>query len=563
MLDLVIRGGTLVDGSGGASFTGDIGVRDGRIAAVGRVDERGKRELDARGLLVTPGWVDVHTHYDGQATWDALISPSCWHGVTTVVMGNCGVGFAPVRPGTHDYLIKLMEGVEDIPGTVLWEGIDWKWESFPEYLDALAAKPRALDVAAQVPHAALRFYVMGERGADHTEAPTAAEIDAMGVLARDAVRAGAIGFSTSRTRNHRASDGRFTPSLTAPQDELVGIARRMGEAGKGVFEIVSDFAGRDAEWEMFRKMIEVSGRPASISIAQADQAPDSYRSFLRVLEDANARGLPFKAQVAARAIGIMLGLDASLNPFCSHPSYQELAKAPRGERMAKLRDPAVRARLLAEKPNPALAMLVWSFDKIFRLAERPDYEPSADQSLAAEAKRRGVAPEALAYDWLLENDGKALLYRPFLNYAGYNLDAIHEMLQHPHVVPGLGDGGAHVGLISDGSFPTFLISHWAKDRTRGPRLPLEKLVKAQSADTAALVGLSDRGRIAVGLKADLNLIDFAELGVASPEIAYDLPTGGKRLIQRARGYVATLCSGAVTFERGESTGELPGRLVRS
>jgi N-acyl-D-aspartate/D-glutamate deacylase len=560
MLDLVIRGGTIVDGSGGARFSGDVGIQGGRIMAVGRVDERGRRELDARGLLVTPGWVDVHTHYDGQATWDSLITPSCWHGVTTAVMGNCGVGFAPVKPGTHDYLIKLMEGVEDIPGSVLWEGVQWAWESFPEYLDALASKPRAIDIAAQVPHAALRFYVMGERGADHTEAPTAAEIDAMGVLARDAVRAGAIGFTTSRTKNHRTSDGRFTPSLTAPADELVGIARRMGEAGKGVFEIVSDFAGRDAEWEMFRKMIEVSGRPASISIAQADQAPDSYRNVLRVLEEANARGLPFKAQVAARAIGIMLGFDASLNPFCSHPTYQGLAKLERRERMARLRDPAVRARLLAERPNPALAGLVFTFERVFRVG---DYEPAADQSLAAEAQRRGVEPEALAYDALLENDGKALLYRPLLNYANYNLDAIHEMLQHPHVVPGLGDGGAHVGLISDGSFPTFLMSHWGKDRTRGPRLPLERLVKAQSADTAALVGMTDRGRIAVGLKADLNLIDFEKLGVLAPEIAHDLPTVGKRLVQRAKGYVATVCSGAVTFENGESTGELPGCLVRS
>ena len=561
MLDLVIRGGTIVDGSGGASFSGDVGVKDGRIAAVGNVSERGRREIDASGLLVTPGWVDVHTHYDGQATWDSLISPSCWHGVTTVVMGNCGVGFAPVKPGTHDYLIKLMEGVEDIPGTVLWEGIDWKWESFPEYLDALAAKPRALDIAAQVPHAALRFYVMGPRGADHTEAPTPEEIDAMGVLARDAVRAGAIGFTTSRTRNHRASDGRFTPSLTAPADELVGIARRMGEAGKGVFEIVSDFAGRDAEWEMFREMIRVSGRPASISLAQADQSPDSFRGALAQLDAANAAGLRFKAQIPARAIGVMLGFEASLNPFCGHPSWQALAKLAPKERLAQLRDPALRARLLGEKSvAPALAMLVCAFDKIFRSG---DYEPTADQSCAAEAQRRGVAPEVVAYEWLLEDGGRALLYRPLLNYANYNLDATHEMLQHPHVVPGLGDGGAHVGLISDGSFPTFLISHWAKDRTRGPKLALEKLVKAQSADTAALVGLTDRGRIAVGAKADLNLIDFDQLGVVPPEIAYDLPTGGKRLIQRARGYVATVCSGAVTFERGESTGELPGRLVRS
>jgi N-acyl-D-aspartate/D-glutamate deacylase len=561
MHDLVIRGGTIVDGSGGARFSGDVAVEGGRIAEVGRVSGRGKRELDARGLLVTPGWVDVHTHYDGQATWDSLISPSCWHGVTTAVMGNCGVGFAPVKPGTHDYLIKLMEGVEDIPGTVLWEGVQWAWESFPEYLDALAAKPRALDVAAQVPHAALRFYVMGERGADHNEAPTPDEIERMGEIARDAVRAGAIGFTTSRTKNHRASDGRFTPSLTAPEAELVGIARRMGEAGKGVFEIVTDFAGRDQEWAMFRRMIEVSGRPASISLAQADQSPDSFRSALKQLEDANAAGLRFKAQVAARAIGVMLGFEASLNPFCGHPSWLELGKLPPQQRLARLRDPAVRARLLGEKSAaPGLAMLVCAFDKIFRSG---DYEPTAEQSCAAEAKRRGVAPEVVAYDWLLENDGRALLYRPLLNYANYNLDATHEMLQHPHVVPGLGDGGAHVGLISDGSFPTFLISHWAKDRTRGPKLPLEKLVKAQSADTAAIVGMSDRGRIAAGLKADLNLIDFAGLGVLAPEIAYDLPTGSKRLIQRARGYVATVCSGAVTFQHGESTGELPGKLVRS
>ncbi len=563
MLDLVIRGGTIVDGSGGERFTGDVGIQGGRIAAVGRVDEKGRREIDAAGLLVTPGWVDVHTHYDGQVTWDPLLTPSCWHGVTTVVMGNCGVGFAPVKPGAHEYLIKLMEGVEDIPGTALAEGIDWRWESFPEYLDAIARKPHALDVAAQVPHAALRFYVMGERGADHTEAPTPEEIDAMGRLARDAVRAGAIGFTTSRTKNHRASDGRFTPSLTAPAAELLGIARRMGEAGKGVFEIVSDFAGREQEWEMFREMARVSGRPISISIGQADQAPDSYRAMLDTIADANRQGLAIKAQVAARAIGILLGIDATLNPFCSHPSYAALASLPRTERLAKLRDPVVRAKLLGEKPNPAIAGLVFSFEKIFRLGEKPNYEPTVEQSLAAEAQRRGMAPEALAYDWLLESDGKALLYRPLLNYAGYSLDAVREMLQHPHTVPGLGDGGAHVGLICDSSFPTFLISHWGKDRRRGPGLPLEQLVKAQSADTAALVGLADRGCIAAGMKADLNLIDWEKLGVAHPEITFDLPAGGKRLIQRASGYVATICSGAVTFENGESTGELPGKLVRS
>jgi N-acyl-D-aspartate/D-glutamate deacylase len=562
MLDLLVRGGTIADGSGGPRFAGEVGIRDGRIAAVGRVDEPARRTLDARGLLVTPGWVDVHTHYDGQATWDALLTPSCWHGVTTVVMGNCGVGFAPVRPGAQEYLIKLMEGVEDIPGTALAEGIRWEWESFPEYLDAIGRRSYALDVAAQVPHAALRFYVMGERGADHAEAPTADEIDAMGRLVRDAVRAGALGFTTSRTRNHRASDGRFTPSLTAPEQELVGIARRMGEAGQGVFEVVSDFAGGEAEWEIFRRMVGVSGRPMSISLAQADASPESWRLALGILAQANAAGLAMKAQVAARAIGLVLGFDASMNPFCSHPSWADLAALPRAERLARLRDPAVRTRLLDEKPADAAAGILFDFDKIFQIGDPPDYEPGPEKSVASLAARRGVAPAALAYELLLEDEGRRLLYRPVLNYSHGNLDAIREMLLDPHTVPGLGDAGAHVGLICDGSFPTFLVSHWGKDRARGARLPVEELVRSQTSDTAALVGLRDRGRIAPGLKADLNLIEWEALGVRHPEVVFDLPAGGKRFVQRATGYRATVVSGAVTFLDGEPTGELPGRLVR-
>jgi N-acyl-D-aspartate/D-glutamate deacylase len=562
MLDLVVRGGTIVDGSGGARFAGDVGVRDGRIAAVGEVSEPARRTLDAGGLLVTPGWVDVHTHYDGQVTWDPLLTPSCWHGVTTVVMGNCGVGFAPVRPGAQDYLIRLMEGVEDIPGSALAEGIRFEWESFPEYLDAIGRRRYALDVAAQVPHAALRFYVMGERGADHAEAPTPEEIDAMGRLARDAVRAGALGFTTSRTRNHRASDGRFTPSLTAPEAELVGIARRMGEARQGVFEIVSDFAGREAEWAIFRRMVEVSGRPMSISLAQADQAPESWRAALGILADANAAGLPMKAQVAARAIGLVLGLDASLNPFSGHPSWPALAALPRAERLARLRDPEVRARLLAEEPPPALAGIVFAFDRLFALGDPPDYEPPAETSVAALAARRGVAPAEFAYELLLRDEGRQLLYRPILNYSHGNLDAVREMLLDPHTVPGLGDAGAHVGLICDGSFPTFLVAHWGKDRARGEKLPLEWLVRSQSADTAALVGLGDRGRLAPGMRADLNLIEWDALGVRHPEIVFDLPAGGKRLVQRATGYRATVVAGEVTFLDGEPTGSLPGRLVR-
>jgi N-acyl-D-aspartate/D-glutamate deacylase len=562
MLDLLIRGGTIVDGSGRPAFSGDVGIRGGRIAAVGRVDEPARRALAADGLLVTPGWVDVHTHYDGQVTWDALLAPSCWHGVTSVVMGNCGVGFAPVRPGAQEYLIKLMEGVEDIPGTALAEGISWDWESFAEYLDAVERRPHALDVGAQVPHAALRFYVMGERGADHEAAPTPAEIEAMGRIVRDSVRAGALGFTTSRTRNHRASDGRFTPSLTAGADELLGISRAFGEAGQGVFEVVSDFAGREQEWELFREMVRQSGRPMSISIGQNDASPDAWRGMLAAISAANAEGLPIKAQVAARAIGILLGLEATLHPFSSHPGFRELAPLPLAEKVARLRDPGLRRRILAEQPAPALAMLVWQFERLFTLGDPPDYEPPAEKSLAAEAARRGVAPQELAYDRLLERDGHALLYRPFLNYSSGSLDAVREMLLHEHTVPGLGDAGAHCGLICDGSFPTYLLAHWGRARTRGERIPVERLVKGQTADTAALVGLHDRGRIAPGLKADLNLIDFERLGVRPPEIVHDLPAGGKRLVQRAAGYVATICSGVVTFENGESTGALPGRLLR-
>jgi N-acyl-D-aspartate/D-glutamate deacylase len=562
MLDLIIRRGEVVDGTGAEARTADIGIADGRIVEVGRVSGATRRVVDADGLLVTPGWVDVHTHYDGQATWDDLLSPSCWHGVTTVVMGNCGVGFAPVRPGSHDYLIKLMEGVEDIPGTALAEGIDWRWQSFPEYLDALAARPRALDVGAQVPHGALRFYVMGERGADHTEVPSDEEIARMGQLVREAVEAGALGFTTSRTKNHRTSDGRFTPSLTAPPEELIGISAELGKSGQGVFEIVSDFVGGAEEWQLFREMVRVSGRPLSVSLAQNDASPDAWRRMLATLDDANAAGLPLKAQVAARAIGLLLGHEATLNPFSSHPSYRELADLPLAERVAKLRDPALRARILAEAPSPGMAPLVAQFDRLFLLGDPPDYEPPKEKSLAAEAARRGVTPEELTYDLCLDDDGHALLYRPFLNYSGFDLEPVREMLLHQHTVPGLGDAGAHCGMICDGSFPTYLLAYWGKDRVRGDKIPVPALVKQQTADTAALVGLHDRGRIAPGMRADVNLIDFDALGIAPPEIVHDLPAGGKRLLQRAHGYRMTVQTGEVTFEDGESTGALPGRLVR-
>ena len=562
MLDVVVRGGTLVDGTGGPRRTADVGIRGGRIVEIGRVAGRATRELDADGLLVTPGWVDVHTHYDGQVTWDSLLSPSCWHGVTSVVMGNCGVGFAPAATDRHDWLIGLMEGVEDIPGTALAEGIRWEWESFPEYLDAIERAPHALDVGAQLPHGALRAFVMGERGADHGETPSADEIQQMAQLAREAVEAGAIGFSSSRTTNHRTRDGAFTPSLTAGMDELVGIARGLGAAGKGVFEMVADFRDVRAEFGLLRKMVEESRRPMSISLGQSDAAPGQWRELLDLIGEANAAGLSMKAQCPVRAIGLLLGLEATLHPFSGHPSFREIAALPLAEKVARMRDPALRARILAETAPQGLAFLLARFERIFSLGDPPDYEPAPDQSLSARAARDGRSAQDAAYDALLENDGHALLYRPFLNYTDFDLEVSRQMLLDPNTVPGLSDAGAHCGMISDASFPTFLLTHWGRDRRRGETLPLEFLVKRQTADTAALVGLADRGTLAPGMKADLNLIEFDALALEHPEIVYDLPTGGRRLIQRARGYRKTLVAGEVTFEDGEATGALPGALLR-
>jgi N-acyl-D-aspartate/D-glutamate deacylase len=562
MHDLVIRGGTLIDGTGAPRRTSDVAVSGGFVAEVGRVAGRGRRELDASGLLVAPGFVDVHTHYDGQATWDPLLSPSCWHGVTTVVMGNCGVGFAPAAPERRDWLIGLMEGVEDIPGTALAEGIQWAWESFPEYLDALEAMPRAMDVAAQVPHGALRAYVMRERGADHHAAPTEGEIDAMARLLREALAAGALGFTSSRTRNHRTRDGAYTPSLTVGPEEMLGLARALGETGLGVFEMVADFADLEPEFALLRRMVEVSGRPMSISVAQNDFVPDQWRRLLARIDEAAARGLPMKAQVPPRAIGLLFGLQATLHPFCGHPSYRPLAGLPAAEQARRLQEPELRRRLLVEEPPRGLGFLVGRFERMFLLGDPPDYEPPAEASVAAEAARLGRAPAEHALDLLCREEGRALLYRPFLNYTDTSLEVSREMLLHPHAVPGLGDAGAHCGMICDGSYPSFLIAHWGRDRRRGARLPLEWLVKRQTADTAALVGLGDRGVLAPGMRADLNLIDWDGLRLHPPEIVFDLPAGGKRLIQRAEGYRATVVAGEVTFENGEPTGALPGRLVR-
>ena len=562
MLDLWIRGGTIIDGTGAPRFTADIGVRDGKIAQVGASDEPATREINAAGLLVTPGWVDVHTHYDGQVTWDPYLTPSCWHGVTTVVMGNCGVGFAPAQPDQHEWLISLMEGVEDIPGTALAEGIKWDWEGFPEYLDAIDRSPHAIDVVAQVPHGALRAYVMGERGADHNEIPTSEEIETMGRLVREAIEAGARGFTSSRTKNHRTRDGEFTPSLTAEHAEMIGIAKAMGEGGKGVFEIVADFKDLESEFELLREMVEVSGRPMSISIAQNDYVPDQWRRLLELIDQAVAEGLPMKGQVPPRAIGLLLGLQATMHPFVASATYNQIAELPLEERIARLRDPETKAKILSEPSPPGLAEVTSSFGRIFELGNPPNYEPAPEDSIAARAEALGIAANELAYDLMLQDGGRALLYRTFLNYTDFNLDVSLEMLQSPNTVPGLGDAGAHCGMICDGSFPTFLMLHYGRDRTRGERRELEWLVKRQTSDTAELIGLSDRGTIEEGKRADLNLIDWQALQLRPPEILFDLPAGGKRLVQRVDGYRATLVAGVTICEDGEPTGAFPGKLVR-
>jgi N-acyl-D-aspartate/D-glutamate deacylase len=564
--DLVIRNGTVADGTGGPLYEADIAISGGRIAAVGRFEGTGGEEIDARGRLVTPGFVDIHTHYDGQATWDARLQPSSWHGVTTAVMGNCGVGFAPVRRADRERLVELMEGVEDIPGTALHEGLAWDWDSFGDYLDALDRRPHDMDVCAQLPHGALRFFVMGDRAA-RLEPATPEDIAEMRRLAAAAMRAGAIGFSTSRTLNHRTVKGDPTPSLKASADELVGIALGMQEAEAGVIEFISDFTDPDAdsEFRMIRRMVGESGRPLSLSLAQAHPRPGKWREILGRIDAAAEAGLPVKAQVAPRPISLLLGLLGSRNPFSLHPSYRAIAHLSLAERVAIMRDPEFRRRLLAEpqdpRPGDILPRRLQAFARMFPLGNPPDYEPPQERSLAALAAQRGIQPAELAYDLLLEDEGRAFIFAPIANYAHYSLDDTREMMAHPRTLIGLGDGGAHVGFISDGSFPTYLLAHWGRDRAQG-RFDLGWLVKRQTADNAAAVGLHDRGVLAPGKKADVNVIDFDKLALERPQMAFDLPAGGKRLLQKAHGYEATIVSGAVTYRNGEATGALPGRLVR-
>jgi N-acyl-D-aspartate/D-glutamate deacylase len=563
MYDLVIRKGTIIDGSGDARFVADIAVSDGKIVKVGEVQESGQREIDAAGLLVTPGWVDVHTHYDGQATWDPVLAPSSWHGVTTVVMGNCGVGFAPVKPEDRAFLIELMEGVEDIPGAALSEGIDWQWESFPEYLDALAAFPRAIDVATQVPHGAIRAYVMGER-CNTDYAPTADEVKQMADLVREGVAAGALGFSSSKTLLHKDVHGEYMPGTFSGHDEMLALGLGMKGLNNAVFELVSDHLGDDEEWAWVKAFQEQTGLGVTL-IATTAPAYENNKMY-RLAEQAREQGFEIRPQAAGRPTGVLHGLQSSFHAFVGHPTWrEELAELNHEALLAKLQSPETRAKILSETsviqsgPMQDLEQLM---RMVFPLGEQPNYEPAYEDSIAGMAEAQGCEPLALMYDLLVANGGRELFYQPLGGYQRYSLDAQKKLLEHPNVLFGLSDGGAHCGVIADAGMPTFIMTHWGRDRTRGDKLSLEFIVKSLSSSTAKAFGLFDRGLIDEGMIADFNLIDFEALRLFRPEAVFDLPAGGRRLVQRAEGYEMTIKAGEVIFERGEHTGALPGQLVR-
>ena len=563
--DLLIEGATIVDGTGGPPTLGDVAVTNGIITHLespGGIDGSATRTINAEGALVTPGFVDIHTHYDGQATWDTQMLPSSWHGVTTVVMSNCGVGFAPVKPHDRDRLIELMEGVEDIPGTALHEGLDWRWESMEEYLNVLGEKHRDVDIAAQFPHAALRLFVMGERGANGDRA-TADDIAEMSVLTEQAILAGALGFTSSRTKNHRTLKGAYTPSLRAGHDELVGIAEGLRRAGAGVLQMVSDLDPLDDELDLYRKMMVASGRPLSLSLLQVHRDPEQWKSVIGFLEQMKSEGHTMRAQVAARPVGLLMGLQATVNPLMRSATYRSIASAHSNDFAAiarALHDASTKQSVLDDLGDDQLRKNV-GYDNIFSLGAIPDYEPSPNASLAARSAALGVSALSLAYDEMIADEGRSLLYAPIINYANGHLDHAAEMIAHPQCVAGLSDGGAHVGTICDASFPTTLLAHWGRDRQRGV-LPIEMLVASQTRKTAQTVGLDDRGVLAPGMRADINVIDHGSLHALSPEIHYDLPANGRRLLQRATGYRHTFVAGVETYANGEFTGALPGRLVR-
>jgi N-acyl-D-aspartate/D-glutamate deacylase len=564
MNDLVIRNGRIIDGGGRPGFVGDLAIEGGKIASVGGKAGPGRREIDASGLLMTPGWVDIHTHYDGQVAWDPYLSPSSWHGVTTLVMGNCGVGFAPVQRGKEAFLISMMDGVEDIPTETLTAGINFEWESFAEYLDALSRMKRVLDVGAHVPHCAVRAYVMGERGAENQPA-TPDDINRMAAVVRDGVKAGALGVSTSRTLVHRTRDKAFVPGTFAGLDEMLGIGRALGEAGHGVFEIISDVTGDDADLEWMGRLSAETGRPISLAALISRRSGMGMRGVMEFIERSNANGARMVAQVAARPAASLMSLQSSVHPFSTHRSFRQLMSGlSHVERVARMRDPQVRAQILNDAPavkeEQTLAMVA-NFQHHFSLGDPPDYEPTADRSILERARRMGRTPQEVAYDTLLERDGREIIYMP-LAYKNYSFDTILPQLGNPNTVLSLSDGGAHCGVICDASMPTYLLTHWVRDRDRGERIPLEFAVKRQTHDTARLYGLRDRGTLVPGMKADVNLIEFDRLRLHPPEMVFDLPANGRRFVQRADGYRFTVVNGEVTFEDGQPTGAMPGKVVR-
>jgi N-acyl-D-aspartate/D-glutamate deacylase len=569
MHDLVIRSGLVVDGTGDAPRAADVAIDNGRITKVGVVEVAGDREIDATDLIVTPGFVDIHTHYDGQVTWDPLLTPSIWHGVTTVVMGNCGVGFAPAKPDEHEWLIGLMEGVEDIPGAALSEGIKWGWETFPEFLDYLDTVPLALDIGTQVPHGAVRGYVMGERGA-RNEPATPDEINAMARIVQEGVEAGALGLSTSRTIAHRAIDGEPVPGTFAAEDELFGLGQALADANAGVFELApagvmgEDLAAPASEMDWMRRLAEATGRPITFALSQHDQAPDQWKELLDLALNAWDAGIPIRPQIAGRPTGLLLGLQ-TFHPLLMRPSYQAIAHLPLAERVAEMKKPSVRKAILSEKVTNAddrMSFIGMGLDRVFPIGNPPDYEPAPETSIAAQAERLGVDQMELFYDLLLEDQGASLLVRPLLGYSNFSFEPIREMLLHPTTALGLGDGGAHVGAICDASIETTMLVHWARDRTRGAKLPLELVVRKMTSDTASLYGLNDRGVLASGYRADVNVIDFKNLRLDQPKMVHDLPGGARRLLQKADGYRSTFVAGTEVMHNGVDTGARPGQLVR-
>jgi N-acyl-D-aspartate/D-glutamate deacylase len=569
MHDIVIRGGTIIDGTGRTGYGGDIAIEGGRIAAVGGKLGPGRREINAAGRLVTPGWVDVHTHYDGQATWDAELAPSSWHGVTTVMFGNCGVGFAPVRPEHRHALIDLMEGVEEIPGSAMAEGMAWDWESFPDFLDALERRPRAIDVAAQIAHMPLRVYVMGER-AIAREPARPDDIAAMRRLTEEAIRAGAFGFTTSRTDSHKTPRGDMVPSRYAEEQELVGIGAALGAVGAGAFGMNSDFDDEAAELAWITRLAKDTGRPVWFLLTDRFNEPGRWQRLLAAVHAARAEGAAVTAQIAGRPIGVMLGIGTALNPFTIRPSYGAIEGLPVAEQLRRLRDPAMRRAILAETPSPEAVkrlvqfrqLIATRWDSIFVMGDPPDYEPGPEASLAAIAAREGRTPAEIAYDYLTEAENRYLFF-PVTNYVAGDHEPIRAMLLDSATLLGLSDGGAHCASIIDAGVPTYMLMHWGRDRQRGPCLPLELLVKRQTSETAEFFGFSDRGRLAPGLRADVNVIDFDRLRIHAPEIINDLPGGGRRFVQRVDGYDLTLVAGTPVFEHGHYTGATPGRLVRA